>query len=505
MTLGAVLSILWSLYFARVILTTPYQIGYREGAPQVITSILLEGENFATLENQPLAYYVYGIGYNAVVLPFAKVFGNTLHIHRMVTFIFILLSSATSFWIVYRQTRKNSVALICSAFLVTAFMGWGGVGSAPSTMGTFLFLAALFIPYIRSFDTVGIALSALFALAAIHTKAYFILSFGIVAFYLFFFVSKKKSLGYILLFAILFAIAFAIIKIKFPLYFAILFLGNASYVFRTFKHLYTQIFWLIVYFSPILILTATMLWGELQKKNKTISPSDTASVKYHILNLDAPLLEMRPDYYLCAFILSLLAFVIILGSHVGNYLAYSYELVVSTFIIWFLINFDQRKGFKVFSASVIILNLVCWQYITLNPNMLDQKSSVAWERLFSYLKPSLNILNSPTITSRLIELGIRPIDSGQTDYFYTMKPYADNPLIGIAYEEYYNDGVEYTQSINDSIARQEYDLIITTKDVDVFYDVNLIGEQYEMVDELILYMQQTEQKWVVQIWEPKTD
>ena len=53
------------------------------------------------------------------------------------------------------------------------------------------------------------------------------------------------------------------------------------------------------------------------------------------------------------------------------------------------------------------------------------------------------------------------------------------------------------------MAEQEYDLIVTSKDVEVFYDLDLIAEHYVMTDELILYMDQTEQKWVVQVWEPK--
>lgn len=39
--------------------------------------------------------------------------------------------------------------------------------------------------------------------------------------------------------------------------------------------------------------------------------------------------------------------------------------------------------------------------------------------------------------------------------------------------------------------------------MEVFYDLDLIAEHYVMTDELILYMDQTEQKWVVQVGQPK--
>ena len=35
------------MYFERAILATPYEIGYREGAPQVITQMLIDGDNYA--------------------------------------------------------------------------------------------------------------------------------------------------------------------------------------------------------------------------------------------------------------------------------------------------------------------------------------------------------------------------------------------------------------------------------------------------------------------------
>lgn len=496
--LGALISFSWSLYFERTILVTPYEIGYREGAPQVITQMMINEENFSTFEYQPLGYNAYGLGYHAAVIPFALIFGNTLFIHRAVTFIFILLSTAIGFWVVLHQRRNVALALISSAFIMVAFMGWGGIGSAPTTMGNFLFLAATFLPFLWSFDNKSIVLSAVIALIAFHTKAYFVLSFGIVAAYLFLFVSKKKAFAYGFLFLALFVLAFIVIRLNYPLYFINVIHGNASNTFRTFERLYTQLFWLSVYFLPALVLTGFMIWKKAEEKS-----SQPLEFKYDFLNLDKPLFNHRPDYLLHAFLISFIAFVTILGSHIGNYLAYSYELVVPTFIFWFFVNFDQKRGLSTLSAMLIVMNLFYWQYVTLNPQMLNQRSSVEWEKVFSYLDPSLNILNSPTVTSRMVELGMMPVDSGQTDVYYLMDPYPDNLLLGPSYEEYLKDGMDYTNSINESIIKQEYDLIITTKDVEVFYDVDLIEVHYEMVDELILYMQQTEQKWVVQVWEPK--
>ena len=88
---GALISVLWSIYFSLVTILIPYQIEYREGTAQVLTGFFLRAENPFVLESQPLAMNNYGLGYNLVVLPFAALFGNTLLVHRSVTFVFVLL------------------------------------------------------------------------------------------------------------------------------------------------------------------------------------------------------------------------------------------------------------------------------------------------------------------------------------------------------------------------------------------------------------------------------
>lgn len=494
---GAALSILWSVYFARVIITTPYQIGFREGAPQVLTSMLLHGENPYVFENHPLAFNNYSIAYSTAVLPFALIFGNTLHVHRFVTFIFILLSTTLGFWIIYKRGQNFATALVCSAFIMVGFIGRGGIGSAPTTMGTFLFLAAIFIPYLRSFDNTSLYGSIFFALLALHTKAYFVLSLGVVLSYVFLFISKKKALKLFSVFLVLFTISFIAIRFIYPLYFIDVFRGNVSNTFRTLEHLMEQLKWLSIYFAPILLLSIFMFW-----KN-AISRSLVLRIRIDLLDLNASFISGSFDYFLYTFMVCLIAFILVLGSHVGNYLSYAYELVVPTFLFWFFTNFERTKIANILSVSLILLNLSYWQYMTNSPQMLTERNSAQWQKLFLYLKPEMSILNSPTITSRLIELGIRPIDSGQTDYYYTMKPYPNNLILGPSFEEFQKDGDDYTQEINHSIASQKYDLIVTSKDVDVFYSLELINKYYEMSDQLILYMPATEQKWVVQVWEPK--
>ena len=83
-----------------------------------------------------------------------------------------------------------------------------------------------------------------------------------------------------------------------------------------------------------------------------------------------------------------------------------------------------------------------------------------------------------------------------------MKPFPENLLLGPSYEEYLQTGEEYARSINAAITNKEYDMIYVTKEMDVFYDLGLVQANYEMTDQFIVYMDATNQKWVIQLWEP---
>ena len=169
---GTILSIAWAAYFSVVTISMPYQIELREGTALVTTRILLNGENPFSFENQPLAMTNYGIGYNLAVLPFARFFGNTLLVHRAVTFTFILLSAFACAAVVYKKQKDISLSFTCGAFVIIGLTTNGGIGAYPSSMGTFLFLLAVLVPYIRSFDRIGLFASILFSLLAFYTKPY---------------------------------------------------------------------------------------------------------------------------------------------------------------------------------------------------------------------------------------------------------------------------------------------------------------------------------------------
>ena len=213
---GTFTSIFWSVYFALVTIYFPHQIFWNEGTAQVQTWFFLRGENPFILENQPFGMNNYGLGYSLAVLPFAALFGNTLLVHRSVTFVFIILSALAGFFTVYRLGKNKLLGLACAAFIMIGLITGQGISAFPSATGTFLFLMAILVPFARDFDAKSLFVSILASFTAFYTKPYFVLSFGIVASYLFIFVSKKKGLFYGLFFTLVLMTLLLIFKYIFP-------------------------------------------------------------------------------------------------------------------------------------------------------------------------------------------------------------------------------------------------------------------------------------------------
>lgn len=494
--IGALAAVLWAVYFSLVTISIPYQIELREGTAQVMTEILLKGGNPFAFDNQPLSMNNYGIGYNLVVLPFATLIGNTLAVHRAVTFLFIILSALLGFLAVHKKNQSISLALACAAFIMVGLIGRGSIGAFPSAMGVFLFLFVVLIPFFRSFDFTGLLVSALISLFAFYTKAYFVLGFGVVVSYLFLFVSKKKSIVYGLIFASLFLLSFLATCYIFPLYFVNTIIGNVSNASLSSSHLTVQLKDLFFIFYPVLTLFVIhFLWNGFEKKI-------SFSSQVNFLQLDGPFFIPPFNYFGYLFLCSLLAFVLVLGRHIGSYLNYAYQLLVPTFFIWFFQEVAVREKLKLILVLVALFNLFLWEYTLLNPSMLKQKDSKEWAQVYEYIHASSVTLNSPVTASELIALGQMPMDSGQTAYFYEVEPFSKNLLTGTTYNEFYDDGFRYMILIDRMIEKQRFDLVITTKEKANFYHDKMLWDYYSQVDEIQVDMPQTGQQWTLIFWKP---
>lgn len=501
--IGAFISIAWAAYFSIVTIAMPYQIELREGTALVTTKILMGGGNPYVLENQPLGLNVYGIGYSLAVLPFAFLFGNTLLLHRTITFIFILLSALIGATVVYKARKDVSLALGCGAFIMVGLIGQGGIGAFPAAMGSYLFLAAILILFTRSFDTGSLIISALATVVAFYTKPYFVLSFGVAATYLFLFVSKRKSILYSVLFLSLITICCGATRIIFPLYFINVIIGNVFLAVKSAEVLMDNLRSLFLHFYPVLALAVIIGVKDLLERKAQNLSGHNAKYIFDFSSFDKPFISCPVNYLFYAFVCSLMAFILVLGSHGGGTgMNYAYQLLTPLFFIWLFTKMNFNNNFRFILVVLLLSNLFGWGLGILNPNMLKQKDSKGWAELFNHIEASSNILNSQVIVSKTVEMGLIPIDSGQTIIFYEIQPFPENALIGPSYKDIYTRGFQYVTLIDRSMEKQRFDLIITTKEKAAFFHVKRLPQYYSVVAELVVDMPQTGQSWTVLLWKP---
>jgi hypothetical protein len=499
------LLILWLIYFAVVTISMPYPIEYREGVAPVMTQFFLKGENPFSLENQPLGTNNYGFVYNWFVLPFAALFGNTLLVHRIVTFFFILLSCLLIFQTTSRINRDRFFALAGAVFIMMGLAARGGLGAYPTAMGVFLFLAGILIPFNRAFDPLALFLSAVLCILAFYTKPYFVLSFGIVASYLFIFISKRKGLFYCLLFGVPFVLSYLLVRYFYILYFIDIFVSNLSNNHQDFfMYAIYQIVELAIEFSPALILGVILIFLNMRTPRL-----ESVSLKRFLRCLDIPALD-RPlvsasvNYIAYFFICSLLTFILVLGRHTGTFMTYLYQILLPPFVLLLFQYIKPSTRFTLISCSLVLLNIISFGHLRFNPLFLQQADSTDWARLYQSIDNSKHILNTPALTSEMVRLGIPPVDSGQTQYFYTIDPFPDNKLLGPNYQIVRSDGLQYQETIHQSVIDTKYDKIYLTPLLKNFLVPDDMRQYYYRTNTFVVNMPQTDQNLTVEIWEPKT-
>jgi hypothetical protein len=492
----------WFVYFSLFTIAIPYQIEYREGAAQVMTQILLMGGNPFSLEYQPLGMNNYGIGYNLLVLPFAKMFGNTLMVHRGVSLFFLLASFLLVARIVFVLKKDVLISILCGIFIVVVLAGRGGLGAFPSAMGAFLFLWGILIPFIYSFSYPGLIVSALLSIMAYYTKPYFVICFVMVAVYTFVFISKRKGIIYSLFFLSIFGLLFLGVRYGFELYFIDTFIGNLSNTNRSLSHLRNQLVELLAEFFPSILLGILFLFLNGSKFSLKKLLRTNFWSRSNFLQLHAPLLDLPINYFTFTFIFCFLSFVFVLGLHKGSYLTSAYQIVLPPFVLWLFQKLNPKSMFSVISLCLLFINILILDNILLNPSFLRQRDSVGWSNLYNYIRDSRRVVNCPAVVSAMIDIGILPVDSGQTEYYYYIQPYPDNILFGPDYDTVKRHGILYRRSIRNAVSNGKFDRIILTDGYGNLISFDTVNPYYVKVATIAIDMPQTYQTWVIGVWEP---
>ena len=351
----------------------PYQIEYREGGALNATQLFLENRNPFSITEQPQNTYVYGFLYPLAIKPFAKAFGNTLFVHRSFVYFFICATCMLVFYVLIRKKVNFVFSFAAIIILHQSIINAANTPLArPDGLGIFLFTLAIIIPWRWKFSNFSLAASIFLSILGYMTKPYYILAVPIIAAYLFFFISKRKSLFYSAVSFLIFFLSLGATAMIFPMYInntLIAHINDSSYTYNNMKDqiaIYTEV---NVYIFLILFLSALFIFRDFLIKHYTETIGQVVEIlknyfKEHLCLKkfkDEPVFQIKYDLlFVFSLLFVFILFILKLGGHPGNYYAaYLYHLA-SPFLIlvtFQLLNKTTGKIFKSFSALLLIITM----------------------------------------------------------------------------------------------------------------------------------------------------
>ncbi len=473
----------------------PYQLEFREGAVLAETEHYTNGENPYDLKYQPQHTYDYGFIYPLSVSFFSRfVSGNSLALHRWVTYGCILLTCLIVFAVLIRM-KVNFIFSLTAAVLLHQSLVYQGLTSIarPEGLGIMFFVAGIVIPWRFNFSLISCALSIIAGLLAYFTKPYYAFVLPVIFIYLMIFVSKKKALLYGIVAAIVFLFTVILVNSVYPTFFNNTFFVHKNYSDYNFKYMLLQFLFYAkynIFIFVITILSAAFAFYKFRKSGNKFSSSKNQFPVNAYSNTDDvinfPASRTNPDgLFALTLLTSLAAFIFLLGGNTGSdngaYLFHlsSPFLLLTTF--WLLKRADNSL-LNIVASILLILALI----MQFKPRSVNYESLINVNKKTEELIMSNdNILNSAETTSMIIAHNKKLYNSGHTEYFQT--GVSDlSILLGMS-AGVMNRSMEYKTEINENIIAKKFDLILVSQTITSFaqfIDRTVLSQHYQCTDTL---------------------
>ncbi len=480
---GLLLVVTFYLHARLIVINAPIEL--RESATVLTTSALLKGINPFSLEHTPEFINVHGILYNLVVYPFAAFFGSTFLLHRNVSAFFIFASTVLIYLAILKESHSSWLAFTASVFIYSQIVigtpiGMSGgfdVVSRPDSLGMFLFLASLLIPYWLKFSNRGLIVGLTLGILAFFAKPYFILGLVFLGIYLFLFNAKKTGLIFSLGGVALFIFVACIVQYYFETYFFNVVLIHHGIRSWSFPHLISQIKTIVVWNgAPLAVL---ILWLT-QKK--------AARVKI--------------DYFSSALVFFTIITVTLFGPHMGNAMSYFTHLITPFLLIWVFSNIQNPLFNKdrLFLYFLIIVNVGIVGFAATSYYPKTQINKAEWKWWEQRLKKSEKIFNSSATAHIVFEQNKQLYDNGHSEYLkYGLETNDKLMLVPSARAKL----EAYTTDIQGKIHSQFFDLVIIGENSFPVFSRQELAKTYQLEDTRRITMYK--QSWLEELWIPRID
>ena len=482
-------------YHAHVI-TSPFPLEYREGTFLASTQLLLKGGNPFDLSNQPQYTNVYGIFYNLIVFPFAKLFGPTLIVHRSVTAFFIFLSCLLIFAVTSSRKIHPVYCFAASLLFYAELIFFVTPLARPDSLGLFLMLAGIGLPFFKNYSFKSIVGGLMLSLLALYTKPYFVIGGIYLLVYTFLFVSKPRATAALIIFLAALSLSLICIHGVFPCYINNVFLTHVtnSGIYQVpafYSHIQFQKYF--YHHKGLLLIVGLLLFSSLRKRRFSDWLKSFRSIK--------------PDIFTFCLFCSFFLVYFIFSRNSGQWMYYFFHLISPFFIICAFGFFTAKSLWPLIIIPFLILDLYSLSYECLpmkeKSHLYGEASS--WRYLYRLVINNKRILAGPILTPALIENHKPFYDSGQSDAFLqtshrpVLKNIFPQPALIVEKQKHYID--ELTQKIKN----KEFDAVILTNYPDGLSQISreILSQNYELKTEVGIQMLHSWQGWLLDVWFPK--
>ena len=439
-----------------------YPLDYNEGGMLAITSTIEQGGNPYSLQSQPARISVYPILYNLLVAPLSQAFGATLELHRLVAGLFILASCAILFYVCRKESAARTESFAAATLLYAGLLYYSTPIASPNSLGLFLFLSAIIIPWVYGFSKRSLCTAIIVGILAFYTKQYFIACLGYIAFYLLLAESKKRAMVFGLAALAAFIVAMIFISYTSPYYFDNTFFAvqSVSKIASSYAHLITQFKEYTLTYIPLLIILAA--WSVQKCYSRIFSSTQQVQNLQEkklvsFADMDAPLLLQRPNYIWICCTCSILIIVASLGRNAGNHLTYFFQLI-SPFLLAgiFALISDMPKW--LWSIRILIVLALYNSYAMLPKDFSVEEKN--WQIVRQEIAEADDLYASTLVLQEIMKNGSPVYLNGHTRYF----PFAKNKPASFAKSDEKNRISEiwerHIELIQTKIKNQAFDVLL---------------------------------------------
>jgi len=479
-------------------IVSPYLLEYREGSVLTMGQYILQGENPFTLETMPENTYVYGFLFPYVGAPLAWATGDLLLGYRLTSGLFIFLNSVILF-LVLRRERLGPGLSVALAVVFHAFqLQWLIYTARCDSLGLFLFLTAIWLPYGRGWGKRSVALSAALCLAAFYTKPYFLYALAVVGAYLFLFVSKKKALWFAGCLAVFGAASAVVFHLLFPTFFFSNIFLHTNYAISNFGHLRWQMEVFLEKQWPFLALlaVASLVWMYWRLRRRRVW---TMRLFQH---WDRPAFAPPMNYHVFCLAMGAAVIVTVLGKHGGNFMIYLYQFMLPFLLVAAVtvkLPFRPRVGPFLYPLLALAGLYLGWR--TVNESFLGEPVRMSDDgRLVRQLADASDVYATPVFVPQLLRADRKVWDNGLTQYF-ERHDYPDF-LASIlpAPDRIDERWRQYREELDRKVEEREFDLIVLNNNFGDVIDRKKVEVGYGLEERMLYRI--PGQEIELEIWRP---